>query len=116
MSFPSRVVGFLAFIQILCIIVGFFVTRAALHAVEPFGMVFPTWLQHVRIYGFWYLLVPMVWGILAIGQAQANGGEASISGRQLVVGVVVTIAIVLFFAASAIASLCLAFGGQGLRS
>jgi hypothetical protein len=113
MSFPPRLVAFFCFLQTICIIIGFFVTRFSASVFDRFNMAIPAPLQHVRFYGYWYLLVPLVWGVLTVGQARTDDGSPSISGRQLIIGVAITAVLVFAFLASAVTSLCLLFGHHG---
>jgi hypothetical protein len=117
MNIPPRVVTILCFIQVLFIVVGYLITRFSIRVLERFWdghPPLPDLLHCVRTIGPWCLLLPLVWGVLAIGFARVDNGNASVTKPMFVIGVVLTVMLVLFFSTAAIDSLCTCFGHHGL--
>ena len=116
MNIPPRVVTILCSLQAFSIVAGYLITGVSIRVLERLwgGPPHVAGLSHyVQTFGPWCLLLPLVWGVLAIGFARVENGNASITKLMFIIGVVLTVALVLFFSIAAINSLCTYFGHYG---
>jgi hypothetical protein len=113
MSIPPKLVTILGLLQFLFIAIGFGVTRGFLHL---YDQVIPvTWGKYaapipglpafIRTFGLWFALVPIIWTIFAISNGENENGTVSISQRDFVLGIILTVVLALLFAASAFCSI-----------
>jgi uncharacterized membrane protein YtjA (UPF0391 family) len=116
MSVSARIVTILCSVQVFFIVVGYLITRVSIRVLERlWGGPPPVagLLHFVQTFGPWCLLLPLVWGVLAIGFARVENADASITKLMFVIGMVLTVVLVLFFSIAAISSLCTCFSHYG---
>ena len=114
MSVSARIVTILCSVQVFFIVVGYLITCVSIRVLERWGcgpVVGP--LHFVQTFGPWCLLLPLVWGVLAIGFARVENGNASITRLMFVIGVALTIVLALVFSIAAIGSLGTCFSHYG---
>ncbi len=114
MNFPSKLAAILCFIQTFFIITGYLITCWSLRIWDKsWGENAPRIfdLDFVRTFGPWCLLVPLVWGIVAIVRARLDGGDTSITGLSFFIGLCLTVVVVCIFAFCTLHALFLPFSG-----
>jgi len=116
MNIPPRVVTILCSLQVFFIVVGYLITRVSIRVLErlwggPLNLA--GLLHYVQTFGPWCLLLPLIWGVLAIGFARVDNGNASITKLMFVIGVILTVALALVFSIAVIDSLCTCFSHYG---
>ena len=116
MSVSARIVTILCSVQVFFIVVGYLITRVSIRVLERLcgGPPHIAGLLHfVQTFGPWCLLLPLVWGVLAIGFARVENENASITRLMFVIGVALTIVLALVFSIAAIGSLGTCFSHYG---
>jgi hypothetical protein len=113
-----KFVSIVCLIQTLFIVTGYLITRFWLRVWERFSGAPASYagglLEFVYAYGPWFLLVPVVWGIVATLQMQKEIRGVSFVAIHFVIGIGLTVLIVLAFSVSAIYAICMCFGHHRL--
>lgn len=118
MTLPPKLITVLCLVQFFFVSAGFLLTRASL---KLYDKVVPELLgshaprippvaQFVRYYGLWFLFVPLLWCVIAAARGRITDGGASIALPQIVTGIVLTVALVLFFTLTALYAIRISFG------
>ena len=115
MKLPPKFITVMCLVQISLIFMGFLLTRAFLKLYDKatpdmgsFGLrKIPAIVEIIRSYGIWFMLVPVVWCIIASSRGRAASDDQSITPIQFITGIVLTIAVAVTFSFCALKALSL---------
>jgi hypothetical protein len=117
MSFPPKLVTILCLVQFLFVAMGFLITRGCLKLYDRIvpGLLgahapaVPALARFVRADGLWCLLVPLIWGVVALSRSDVIQGIASIRPMQFIIGVVLSAVLGLVFSLGAMEAVHVSF-------
>jgi hypothetical protein len=118
MKLPPKFITVMCLVQISFISTGYLITRSCLQFYDKVVTNFngfplhrvPAVLQFIRAYGAWFMLVPIVWCIIASSRGRADAGDETITPIQFIIGIGLTVTVVATYALCALHAACMAFG------